>query len=119
MVGDRLVRGTTLVTTSTHDRAVRVFYPLGAGARSQVAYGDENLPVYGGVGTFGIRGPGIEIKDEVLGRVDENYRIRPGVVYNLNADTVIATSAGISGAHSDICHPEVARAVWRAVIGAS
>ena len=96
-----------------------MFYPLGAGARRQVAYGDEDLPVYGGVGTFGVRGPGIEIQDEVLERVDEDYPIRPGVVYNLNADSVIAKSAGISGAHSDICHPEVARAVWRAAAGIS
>jgi len=119
VIGDHLVRGGTIVTTSSHDRAVRVFYPLGAGARGQVGYGDADLPVYGGVGTYGIRGPGIETRDEVLRRVDEDYQIRPGVVYNLNADTVIATSSGISGAHSDICHPEVARAVWRAVASAS
>jgi len=120
VVGDHLVRGSTVVTTSTHDRAVRVFYPLGAGARGQVAYGGRaDLPVYGGVGTFGVRGPGIDTKDEDLRRVDGNYPLRPGVVYNLNADAVIAVSAGISGAHSDICHPEVARAVWRAVSGAS
>jgi hypothetical protein len=115
LVRERLVKGPTLVTTSTHDRAVRVFYPLGAGVSGNVEFGDVNLPVYGGVGTFGVRGPGIQIRDETLGQVDECYPLHPGVVYNLKADTVIATSAGISGAHSDICHPEVARAVWRAV----
>ena len=117
VVRDRLVRGPTLVTTSAYDRAVRVFYPLGAGVSGNVEFGDVNLPVYGGVGTFGVRGPGIKIQDEELGRVDESYQLRPGVVYNLKADAVIATSEGISGAHSDICHPEVARAVWRAVEG--
>ena len=115
VVRERLVKGPTLVTTSAHDRAVRVFYPLGAGVSGNVEFGDMNLPAYGGVGTFGVRGPGIQIQDETLGRVDESYQLRPGVVYNLKADAVIATSAGISGAHSDICHPEVARAVWRAV----
>jgi pimeloyl-ACP methyl ester carboxylesterase len=115
VVRERLVKGPTLVTTSTRDRAVRVFYPLGAGVSGNVEFGDANLPVYGGVGTFGVRGPGIQIQDETLSRVDESYHLYPGVVYNLKADTVIATSAGISGAHSDICHPEVARAVWRAV----
>jgi pimeloyl-ACP methyl ester carboxylesterase len=117
LIGDELVRGPTIITTSTHDRAVRVFYPLGAGARGDVAFDDAGLPVYGGIGTFGVRGSGIEIEDEQLNRVDEDCELRPGVVYNLNADTVIATSAGISGAHSDICHPEVARAVWRAAEG--
>ena len=115
VVRERLVKGPTLVTTSIHDRAVRVFYPLGAGVSGNVEFGDVNLPVYGGVGTFGVRGPGIQIHDETLSQVDESYPLHPGVIYNLKADTVIATSAGISGAHSDICHPEVARAVWRAV----
>lgn len=115
VVRDRLVLGPTLVTTSVHDRAVRVFYPLGAGISGNVEFGDATLPVYGGVGTFGVRGPGVEIQDEELCRVDDGYPLRPGVVYNLNSDAVIAASAGISGAHSDICHPEVARAVWRAV----
>jgi hypothetical protein len=117
LVRDGLVRGPMLVTTSVHDRAVRVFYPLGAGVRGDVAYDTANLPVYGGIGTFGVRGPGIEIEDDQLERVDEQYELRSGVVYNLNADAVIATSAGIHGAHSDICHPELARAVWRAVEG--
>jgi pimeloyl-ACP methyl ester carboxylesterase len=117
LIGDELVRGPTIVTTSTHDRAVRVFYPLGAGARGDVAFDDTGLPVYGGIGTFGVRGSGIEIEDEQLNRVDEDFELRPGVVYNLDANAVIATSAGISGAHSDICHPEVARAVWRAAEG--
>ncbi len=114
-----LVRGPTIVTTSVHDRAVRFFYPIGAGARGDVAFDLDKLPVYGGIGTFGVRGPGIEIRDEQLERVDEDYRLQPGVVYNLNANSVISISKGISGAHSDICHPEVARAVWRAVEGVS
>jgi len=115
IVGESLVRGPMLVTTSIHDRAVGVFYPLGAGAAGQVAFGDEGPPVYGGIGSFGARGPGIEIRDEDLRRVDSDYELHPGVCYNLRADAVIAVSAGIAGAHSDICHPEVARAVWRAV----
>jgi hypothetical protein len=119
IVRDQLVRGPTLVTTSVHDRAVRVFYPIGAGARGDVAFDPSKLPVYGGIGTFGVRGPGVEIQDEQLERVDENYRLLPGVVYNLNANNVISVSRGISGAHSDICHPLVARAVWRAAEGIS
>jgi hypothetical protein len=117
LIRDGLIRGPVLVTTSTHDRAVRVFYPLGAGLRGDFAFDDASLPMYGGIGTFGVRGPGIEIRDEELGRVDETYEFRPHIVYNLNADTVITKLTGISGAHSDICHPEVARAVWRAAEG--
>lgn len=117
IVRDKLVTGPTIVTTSVHDRAVRLFYPIGAGARGDVAFDLGKLPVYGAIGTFGVRGPGIEIRDEQLERIGEDYRLLPGVVYNLNASSVISISKGISGAHSDICHPEVARAVWRAVEG--
>jgi len=73
------------------------------------------LPTYGGIGTFGIRGPGIEIVDEPMRAVGEAYELRPRVVHNLVADEVIATSEGIMGAHSDICHGAVAHAVWQAV----
>jgi hypothetical protein len=117
IVHDNLVTGPMIVTTSVHDRAVRLFYPIGAGARGDVAFAPDQLPVYGGIGTFGVRGPGVEIRDERLERVDDDYRLLPGVVYNFNANSVISVSKGISGAHSDICHPEVARAVWRAVEG--
>ena len=117
LIRDGLVRGQILATTSVHDRAVRVFYPLGAGARGDVAFDPATLPKYGGIGTFGVRGHGISIVDERLERVDEQYKLEPHTVYNLNADKVIATSAGIQGAHSDVCHPEVARALWCAVAG--
>ena len=117
IVRDQLVKGSTIVTTSIHDRAVRLFYPLGAGARGDVAFDLDKLPLYGGIGTFGVRGPGIEIEDERLEKVDETFQLSPGLVYNLRAAGVISASRGISGAHSDICHPEVARVVWRAVEG--
>ncbi len=110
-----LVRGPFIATTSVHDRAVRVFYPLGAGVRGQIDFAPSKLPTYGCIGTFGVRGPGIECVDDELQRVDDSYEFHSGAVYNLNADSVIATSSGISGAHSDICHPEVARVIWRAV----
>lgn len=115
LVRDRLVDGPTLVTTSRHDRAVRVFYPLGAGARGDVAYADDGLPVYGGIGTFGVRGSGVELVDEDVTRLDPSKPLRAGVIYNLDADAVIASGSGIGGAHSDICHPEIADAFWHAI----
>jgi pimeloyl-ACP methyl ester carboxylesterase len=111
-----LVQGPVVTTTSVHDRAVGLFYPLGARARRQVDYlAPGQLPVYGGIGTFGIQGPGLRITDEVLRPASEPYDFRPGLVYNLDADAVIAEGGGASGAHSDICHPAVAHAVWQAV----
>ena len=109
-----LVEGSILATTSVHDRAVRAFYPLGAQARRQIDFVPGSLPVYGGIGTFGVRGPGLQIADEVLRPVEDTYDFRPGMAYNLDSDDVIANGGGATGAHSDICHPAVAHAVWQA-----
>lgn len=106
--------GPVLATTSLHDRAVRTFYPIGAGARDQVAYG-TNLPTYGGVGVWGVRGSGLRIVDDLLPVGGKDHDLRPGVVLNLDASDVINVGSGPSGAHSDICHPEVARSVWQVV----
>jgi pimeloyl-ACP methyl ester carboxylesterase len=120
VVAGEMVDGPVLVTTSVHDRAVRVFYPMGASARRQVDYdAPDVLPTYGGIGTYGMRGPGLEIVDERMHALGEAYELRPRVVHNLDADEVIASSEGIMGAHSDICHPAVAHAVWQAVVATS
>jgi hypothetical protein len=116
VLADRHVRGPVVVTTSVHDRAVRTFYPLGAGARGQVDYLPERLPTYGAIGTFGVRGPGIRVVDEDLRPVDEPYDLEPGVVHDLRGDDVIKDSSGVMGAHSDITKPPVAHAVWQAAL---
>lgn len=115
VVADSLVTGPTVVTTSVHDRAVGMFYPLGAWSGRQVDYGVDELPRYGGIGTYGVQGPDVEVKNDVLGRVDTTYDLVAGRVHNLDARDVVALGSGLSGAHSDICHPEVAHAVWQAV----
>jgi pimeloyl-ACP methyl ester carboxylesterase len=115
VVAEGLVRGPVVTTTSVHDRAVGVFYPLGARARQQIALEAGQLPVYGGVGTFGIQGAGLQIADGTLGPAGDPYDFRADLVYNLDSDAVIAKGGGASGTHSDICHPEVAHAVWQAV----
>jgi pimeloyl-ACP methyl ester carboxylesterase len=116
VLADGLVTGPVVVTTSVHDRAVRSFYPLGAGARGQVDYGPDRLPTYGAIGAFGVRGPGIEVVDDDLRAVDQPYDLRPGVVHDLRGDDVIRDSAGVMGAHSDITKPPVAHAVWQAAL---
>jgi hypothetical protein len=116
VLADGLVAGPVVVTTSVHDRAVRSFYPIGAGARGQVDYLPDRLPTYGAIGAFGVRGPGIHVVDDSLRTVDEAYDLQPGVIHNLRADEVIRDSAGVMGAHSDITKPPVAHAVWQAAL---
>ena len=75
----------------------------------------DQLPKYGGVGAFGIQGPGLAIADDAMQAADGAYSFEGGRVYNLEASAYIRRSLGwFSGAHSDICHPEVAHAIWSA-----
>jgi hypothetical protein len=116
VLADGLIAGPVVVTTSVHDRAVRSFYPIGAGSRGQVDYLPDRLPTYGAIGAFGVRGPGIRVVNDDLRPVDEAYDLQPGVVHNLRADEVIRDGAGVMGAHSDITKPPVAHAVWQAAL---
>ncbi|MGY1691850.1 hypothetical protein [Geodermatophilus sp. SYSU D01105] len=116
---DGLVTGPVVVTTSVHDRAVRSFYPIGAGARGQVDFAPDRLPTYGAIGTFGVRGPGIRVVDDDLRPVDQPYDLQPGVVHDLRADDVIRDGSGVMGAHSDITRGPVAHAVWQAALASA
>jgi hypothetical protein len=49
---------------------------------------------------------------------DKDYAFAPDGVYNLECSGVIQAGTGVSDAHSDICHPEVAHAVWQAALTA-
>jgi pimeloyl-ACP methyl ester carboxylesterase len=116
IIDDGLVSGPILSSQSYYDRAIRTFYSIAASMSKQVEYAAE-LPKYGGIGTWGIQGLEIAAEPRVLenGR-KVDLRLVPGQVINLDATSVIAHGSGPSGAHSDICHPEVADAVWQAIV---
>jgi hypothetical protein len=118
VVRDGRVRGPVVTTHSRFDTAVRVLYPKAAGIAGQVEYDPaaKRFPKYGGVGTFGIQGEGVEVEDLPIGQTDARYNFQPGRIYNLDADSIIRNGGGASGAHSDIAHPEVAHAFWSAVL---
>ena len=113
IIDEHLVHGAIVTTMSQYDRAVGLFYPLGAAAARQTAYRVGGFPTYGGVGAFGLRG--LTTTDMPMCEVTDGYGFRPGCVYNLESSRFIAQGRGPAGAHSDICHPEVAHAVWEAV----
>ncbi len=116
LVDEGRVRGPIVTTQSSFDRAVGTWYPWAAGVRSQVAFPAGQLPKYGGVGTFGIHGPGAEAEDRVILKADRSYDFQPGKIYNIEASGVINLGGGFSGAHSDIAKPEVAHVVWEAAM---
>ncbi|MDF3311660.1 hypothetical protein P3H15_42530 [Rhodococcus sp. T2V] len=115
---NRLVSGTTLVTTSVHDRAVGTFYPIGAGARRQLEYApgpERQLPKYGAIGAWGARGPGLQTVDTQIGEWPTAPHDLRGTWVNLDASAAIATGTGVSGAHNDICHEDLADLIWDVV----
>lgn len=119
-IADGKVAGPIITTRSEHDSAVGTLYPLASGiVMSDPGFGDDP-PRYGGIGTFGIQGDGLEISDIDMLPCDRAYHFKPGKIYNIEASKYICKippDAGLGGAHSSIDEPEVAHAVWSAVIG--
>ena len=115
IIADARVRGPLLATQTVFDSATGRWYPLGAGVARQVAFAAPGeLPKYGAVGSHGIRGPGTNATDLGILPATGDYGFVPGKVYNLECSEVIRNGGGRGGVHNDICHPEVAHAVWQA-----
>jgi predicted alpha/beta hydrolase family esterase len=108
-----LVRGAIVATLSDHDKAVGNLYPMAVRLAKQYTLAD--LPLYGGVGSYGLCGLEHVGPDIVIWEADAAYGFQRGNVYNINATRVIANGDGFSGAHSDIAHPEVAHVAWQAI----
>lgn len=119
VISDGRVRGSILATQSVFDTATGKWYPLGAGVAGQVAFAAPGeLPKHGAVGTYGLRGPGVNAIDLELQSAVAEYGFAPKGIYNLECSNVIREGSGRSGAHSDINHPELAHAVWQAACSA-
>ena len=116
IIADRRVTGTVITTQSEYDTAVGRWYPLAAGAARQVSFAPGELPKYGALGSYGIRGTGPAVADLTMLPADAEYGFEPGRVYNLESTEFICEGSGASGAHSDIAKPAVAHAVWEAVL---
>ena len=108
-----MVAGPVITTQSRYDTAVGRFYPIAAGLAGQVAFGPD-YPRFGGLGTFGVRGPGCDVVNLAMLPADGRYAFAPGRIYNLDASGFINGGEGPSGAHSNIDRPPVAHALWAA-----
>ena len=107
--------GPIVTTQSSRDTAVGTYYPIAAGLRGDVAFAAA-LPKYGGVGSFGLRGPGLDIVDLAMKPATDAYTLEPGKIYNLESTQYICDGGGTSGAHNDIAKPEVAHPIWTAAL---
>jgi hypothetical protein len=113
------VKGPIVTTQSRYDSAVGSLYPWAAGVARQVDYAVPgtlelaDLPKYGALGSFGVCGvEGVDHRDMLP--QDGVYNFQPGRIYNLESSRFVRKREGLSGAHNDICGPEVAHAIWQA-----
>ncbi len=112
----RLVKGPIITTQSEHDYAVCTIYRWAAWCGGPRAYAIKKRPLleFGAVGDFGLRGPSCHSTDLLVKSPNEPYQFRIGGIYNIDCSRVICNGDGVSGAHSDICHEEIAHAIWQA-----
>lgn len=110
------IRGPVITTQSSNDTAVGIAYPAAVSALDGERFKTNSVyHDYAGVGTAGVRGNGIPICDLLISPANETYNFQHGIIYNLQADSVICNGNGPSGAHCDIAKPEVANAVWQSM----
>ena len=93
------------------------WYPRATWIAGQLEFSAPEVPLYGAVGAYGIRGSGLEPLNLPMRTVDTDYPFAVGRIYNLDGSNFINQGGGISGAHSDIQKPQVAHAVWNNVMG--
>jgi hypothetical protein len=108
----RRVTGSVLACHSSHDKALGVFYPLA----SRLSDEDRSLlgfdPRWGAMGHDGFQ----ELPGATALPLDQALAgpfPGPGCV-SVDASAVVRAGGPPSGAHSDICHEELARLVLRA-----
>ncbi|GAA2592573.1 hypothetical protein GCM10010399_24000 [Dactylosporangium fulvum] len=109
------VDGPLLSTFSAHDRAAGWWYPLASMLKRQDASSQADLLYrWGAMGADGYQ---VDTASRVrLAEEGFPYGFTTGGFYRLDANSVISTlQSPFSGAHSDICHPEVA---WAAMAAA-
>jgi hypothetical protein len=111
-----LVNGPIVTTRSTFDRAVGTFFPLAAKLGHERLLGEE-LPEFGGVGAFGIRGTAADTTHDMnVLNANAEYGFNAEHIYNIDASRIISHGRGPAGAHSDITHPEIAHIFWQTAL---
>jgi hypothetical protein len=111
------VDGPLVATYSIHDSAVGNLYPAASLVVGDDAAAVEDLLYrWGAIGHDGaqaVEGVGVATVEAELGAAgDATYPFVSGGFLNLNGNDVIVSGGGVSGAHSDIHHPEIA---WAAL----
>jgi hypothetical protein len=124
IIAQKKVAGAIVTTQSEHDNAVRLAYPI-AGNLGLLGGQDINFdvsspsyPPVGGIGTYGIQGTDLDIVNMNMLSLQEPYKFQPHRIYNLESSQYIYDphASFAMGAHNAFDKPEVAHAVWSAVL---
>ena len=109
LVTSGIVDGPVVITHTRHDVAVGIAYAMASRIAGQQdsAIGDASS-TYGGLGSNGAQHTP-EAVDGRLRKVGSTYDLERGRLHNLLADEFVS-------GHSDVSGPEVAAAVWQAVL---
>jgi hypothetical protein len=112
IVTSGIVDGPVVITHTRHDVAVGIAYAMASRIAGQQdsAIGDASS-TYGGLGSNGAQHTP-EAVDGRLRKVGSTYDLGRGRLHNLLADEFVS-------GHSDVSGPEVAAAVWQAVLAGS
>jgi hypothetical protein len=109
------VDGPLAATFTSADRAVGWWYPMASALKHEDSQSASDLDYrWGGMGHDGYQQSGISTTK--LAPPQHPYGFTAGTFYRLDSNAVIkADQSPVSGAHSDIVHPEVA---WAAISAA-
>ncbi|MEH2207219.1 MAG: hypothetical protein V7K53_24640 [Nostoc sp.] len=132
LISGHTVNGPIITTYSEHDTAVGKWYPRAAGVARQIDYAPD-LPKYGGIGSWGIRGDDLNSVNKDMRSLEAKepkYKFELGRIYNLNSSKFICRKPELfrlgsfivydpGGAHNEIAEREVAHAVWSAALSSS
>ncbi|MFG1807231.1 serine-threonine protein kinase [Streptomyces sp. NPDC049040] len=105
------VDGPVVACHSSHDQALGVFYPLASrlSGDDRSLLGDDRWGALGHDGFHGLPGAPAMPLAAALG-----HTFSPRSCVSVDASAVVRAGGPPSGAHSDICHPELARLTLRA-----
>ncbi|MFD8982398.1 serine-threonine protein kinase [Streptomyces sp. NPDC059564] len=109
------VSGPIVACFSKHDDAVGTFYPMASRLKGDDASGVELVSRWGALGHDGIQGiDGVSTTPIGAVAAMDGFAFPPKGYANVDAASVVFRGGPPSGAHSDICHPELASVVLAA-----
>lgn len=107
VLSKRAVSGPIVTTQSVNDTAVGAAFPAAVGLVNEFDFG-TSLPKFGGIGTWGIQGTPIAVKQSMRDAAGA-YGFEPGRIYNLDSSAFIPDHSAIDG-------DAVAHMLWQTAV---